>query len=127
MSLHKPSTLKHAFSYPKWMTSMQWKFYALVRNNTWILVPQPVNKNVVGNKWVFRIKKLPTERIDKNKSKVVVKVFTRKHGLDFLDAFNLVVKQITIRIVIILALFCRWKMYQLELFLIYIGIHLVEG
>lgn len=35
---------------------MEDELYQIEKNNTWTLVPQPKNVNVIGTKWVFRNK-----------------------------------------------------------------------
>ena len=36
---------------------MDEEIQALQQQHTWTLVPPPSNKNIVGSKWVFKIKK----------------------------------------------------------------------
>ena len=52
----EPLTYKIAFQYPKWCEAMDAEFQALQRQNTWILVPAPPHANLVGCKWVFKLK-----------------------------------------------------------------------
>lgn len=80
------------------------EFTALVRNNTWQLVPAVPNQNVVGCKWVFRIKRRPDGSIDRYKTRLVAKGFHQRPGLDYTETFSPVVKPTTIRVVLKLAL-----------------------
>ncbi|CAM8968938.1 unnamed protein product [Rhodiola kirilowii] len=36
---------------------MHVEYDALLRNSTWTLVPPPCNANIVGCKWIYRIKR----------------------------------------------------------------------
>ena len=39
-----------------WYKAMEEDFDQIKKNKTWSLVPRPVDKNVIGTKWVFRNK-----------------------------------------------------------------------
>ncbi|WKA12632.1 hypothetical protein VitviT2T_029998 [Vitis vinifera] len=95
--------VNQALTDPKWRQAMNDEFDALVRNGTWKLVPSTSMQNLVGCKWVFRIKRLPDGSINKYKSRLVSKVFHQRPGVDYHDTFSLVVKFITIRLVLSLA------------------------
>lgn len=100
-------TVKQAMAYEVWMKSMQSYFNAIVMNNTWVLVPAPKDRRVVGSKWVWRVKKLPFGVIDKWKSRVVTKGFDQTPSFDFSETLNPIMKQIKIRIIITMAL-SKW-------------------
>lgn len=51
-----PRTAKEAFGDYRWIKAMEEELDKIEKNNTWTLVPRPVNKNVIGTKWVFRNK-----------------------------------------------------------------------
>ena len=45
-----------ALADPQWKQAMKNEFQALLKNNTWDLVPYSDALNVVQNKWVFHCK-----------------------------------------------------------------------
>jgi hypothetical protein len=61
-SLHSNSTpceWRKAMQDPKWKMAMFEEMRALVKNDTWDMVPRPSGKNVVGCKWVYSVKYNP--------------------------------------------------------------------
>lgn len=54
---------------------MQDEYSALLTNGTWSLVPPPPKTNIVGCKWVCRVKQLADGSIDRHKARLVAKGF----------------------------------------------------
>lgn len=94
---------KIALTDPAWRTAMEDEFCALTKNNTWSLVPKPSGINVVGCKWVFKLKQHPDGTVDKHKARLVACGFTQQHGVDYHDTFSPVVKPSTVRLVLSVA------------------------
>lgn len=44
---------KEAIDSPEWRSAIADELAALLKTNTWDLVPIPTNKNVIGFKWIF--------------------------------------------------------------------------
>ena len=82
---------------------MEDEFTALQRNQTWILFPRPSATNIVGSKWIFKMKFRPDGSVDKLKACLVARGFTQQHGIDYHDTFSPVVKPVTVRLVLSLA------------------------
>ncbi|KAM1666313.1 hypothetical protein ACFX1X_045967 [Malus domestica] len=110
----EPTCVSQAIKDPLWRASMSDEFNALIRNGTWELVPPQPSQNLIGCKWVFRIKRHSDGSIDRYKARLVAKGFHQRPGVDFLDTFSPVVKPITIRIVLHLALTHGWPLRQLD-------------
>jgi len=79
------------------------EFNALLHNGTWDLVPPSSSTNLVGCKWVFRIKRNSDGAVDRYKARLVAKGFHQQPSIDYKETFSPVIKPTTIRIVLSLA------------------------
>ncbi|PNY08092.1 histone deacetylase [Trifolium pratense] len=110
----EPKTVKQALLDPKWHSAMKEEFEALHKNNTWTLVALPPNRKAIGCKWVFRTKENPDGSINKLKARLVAKGFHQLQGFDFNETFSPVIKPITIRLILSLAISYKWPLKQLD-------------
>uniref|UniRef100_A0A2N9GVX2 Integrase catalytic domain-containing protein n=1 Tax=Fagus sylvatica TaxID=28930 RepID=A0A2N9GVX2_FAGSY len=55
-ALTEPTSYTVASKHSSWCTAMDEEFQALQKQGTWSLVPLPPSKNVVGCKWVYKLK-----------------------------------------------------------------------
>lgn len=91
---------------------MQEEYTAFMKNNTWSLVPLPPNREPIGCKWVFRVKENADDSLIK--ARLVAKGFHHLHGFDFIETFSPVIKPVTMRIILTLALTRKWDLLQLD-------------
>ena len=110
----EPLTFYQATSFGRWIETMNEEMEALYECRTWEVVPRPLNINVVGSKWVCKIKYKPDGSIERYKARLVAKGFTQEQGHDFDETFSPVVKTRTIRIVLSLAIEHGWTLSQLD-------------
>ena len=109
-----PTTYLQASKHPHWVKAMQDEFLALKQTGTWSLVPHTHSSNIVGCKWVFRIKKNSDGTIDRYKARLVAKGFHQQEGLDYIETFSPVAKPVTIRLLLTLAAQYDWFLNQLD-------------
>jgi hypothetical protein len=64
----EPICVTSAIKSPAWRKAMTEKFNALLNNGTWTLVPLTSFMNLVGSKWVFRIKRKSDGSVDRYKN-----------------------------------------------------------
>ena len=57
--MQEPKTVHEALNgeqSSKWREAMESEYSSLLKNDTWDLVPPPEKKNIVGSRWVFKVK-----------------------------------------------------------------------
>lgn len=89
-------------------------YSTLQHQGTWSLVPYDPSTNVVGYRWVYRIKHHPDRFVAWFKARLVAEGFHQEFGVDFIETFSLVAKQSTIKIVFSLAVHFNWPLQQLD-------------
>ena len=110
----EPLSFKVATKYKQWCTIMDEEFDALTRQGTWVLVPPSPTQNVVGCKWVFKLKHNSDGSINRYKARLMAKGFHQQYGIDFDETFSLVIKPPTIRIILSLTVQFNWPFRQLD-------------
>ncbi|GKV12750.1 hypothetical protein SLEP1_g23864 [Rubroshorea leprosula] len=110
----EPTCVSQALKHHHRHQAMSDEFNALVRQGTWELVPPSNHQNVIGCKWVFRIKRNNEGRVERYKAHHVAKGFHQRPGSDYFHTFSPVIKPITIKIVLSLALNQNWPIRQLD-------------
>ena len=81
----------------QWKEAMNSEFSSLIENGTWELVPRPIDKNIVGSKWIYKVKRGPNGEIERFKSRLVAQGFSQTEGVDFNEVFAPVARFPTIR------------------------------
>jgi len=62
----EPTTFMEAMRNPDismWMTTKQEKIEVLYNNHTWKLVAIPAGRKAIGNKWVYKIKRVSNDQV----------------------------------------------------------------
>lgn len=110
-----PTSVAQALSHPKWKKAMEEEIAALEKNRTWTLTPATSTMNVVGNRWVFKIKKNPDGSTNRYKARLVTKGFHQNPGVDFKETFSPVINPCTIRLVLAIAVSRNWPISQVDI------------
>jgi hypothetical protein len=82
---------------PQWEVAINEELQSLASNNVWKLVNTPKSANVVTNKWVFKVKRLPDGRIDRYKARLVARGFSQQYGVDYDETFAPAIRMETLR------------------------------
>ncbi|KAL5553081.1 hypothetical protein UlMin_040482 [Ulmus minor] len=111
----EPTSVVEALKSVSWKNAMNVELEALQANKTWSLVPYKLEMNVVGNKWVFRIKYNADGSIQRHKARLVAKGFHQTPGIDFSKTFSPVVKASIVRVILTIAVSKNWSIRQLDI------------
>ncbi|TFY73928.1 hypothetical protein EWM64_g10085 [Hericium alpestre] len=78
--------------WPMWESAIEDELRRLDVMGTWRLTDKPPGANVVGSKWVFKIKRDAARAISKYKACLVAQGFSQILGIDYTDTFAPVAK-----------------------------------
>ncbi|XP_042509245.1 cytochrome P450 71AU50-like [Macadamia integrifolia] len=99
---------------PQWRASMEEEMEALHKNKTWDLVNLPKGRKAIGCRQVYKLKIDTNENVERYKSRLVVKGYAQKSGIDFNEIFSPVVHLMTIRTVLSMAVVLDLELEQLQ-------------
>ena len=104
----EPTNYSEAVKHECLRIAMDQELEALARNNTWVLVDKPPDKNLIGRKWVYKVKHKQDGTVERYKARLVMKGYTQIEGIDFMDTFSPVTKMTTLKVVLALASSKKW-------------------
>ncbi|CAL8998022.1 unnamed protein product [Prunus brigantina] len=110
----EPETFEEAIKDEAWQKAMETEIEMIEKNKTWELVDRPIDKLVIGVKWVYKTKLNLDGSIQKNKARLMAKGYAQKPGIDFNETFAPVARLDTIRTLVALAAQKDWKLFQLD-------------
>jgi len=76
---------------------------ALVGNGTWDIVKKPLDRKIVGCKWVFTVKHKSNDSVERYKVRLVAQDFTQTYGIDYEETVALMAKLNSIRVILSIA------------------------
>lgn len=112
-----PKTLAQAqprSDWPYWQEAMDREIATLEKAGTWSTVLRPTDKNIVGSKWVFRVKRKADGSVDKYKARLVARGFTQVYGVDYFVTFSPVAKLSSIRLILAIAARFDWEIESFD-------------
>ena len=98
----------------EWKSALESEYTSLLKNETWSLVPRPEDTNVVGNRWIFKVKRKADGNIDRFKARLVAQGFTQTHGVDYGEVFSPVARLAAIRSLLALANAYDLEIHQMD-------------
>jgi hypothetical protein len=107
-----PKTVQEAKArpdWPRWKEAMDKEIGSLEQAKTWATVRRPPGKNIVGCKWVFRLKRKADGSVDKYKARLVARGFTQIHGVDYFDTYSPVARLASFRLILAIAARNNWE------------------
>ena len=87
----------------EWIEAMEDEMDSHAKNKTWTLVEHKSDMKVLGNRWVFKVKRKADKSIDKFKARLVAKGFKQQAGLEYDETFASVCRYESIRLLLALA------------------------
>ncbi|GFS37380.1 hypothetical protein Acr_00g0051640 [Actinidia rufa] len=110
----EPRSYKEACNDPHRVDAMNDELTALAKTQTWELTPLPDGKNIIGCKWVYKVKTHSDGSMERYKARLVAKGFFQEYGIDYEETFAPVAKMTAVRTLIFVAAVRQWSLYQFD-------------
>lgn len=109
-----PTSVGQDMRDPNWRQLMGDEYNAQIENHTFELVPPRPNQHVIPTKWIHILKYLPNGVLRRYTSRWVARGYNKEYGVDYAESFSPLVKTLTIRLVLQLAVNRAWIIKQLD-------------
>ncbi|GKE10599.1 retrotransposon protein, putative, ty1-copia subclass [Tanacetum coccineum] len=97
-----------------YLDAMNAEMQSMKDNQVWRLVDLPPNGKIVGSKWLFKKKTDIDGNVHTYKARLVAKGFTQTYGVDYEETFSPVADIRAIRILISIAVFYDYEIWQMD-------------
>ena len=98
----------------QWKEAMESEYLSLMQNDTWGLVPPPEGQNIVGSKWVLKVKRNADGTVDHFKARLVAQGYTQTQGVDYNEVYASVARYSAIRSLLALANAHDHEIHQMD-------------
>ncbi|GKD99204.1 retrotransposon protein, putative, ty1-copia subclass, partial [Tanacetum coccineum] len=115
--LNEPTSYKVAMldsESNKWIDAMNAEIQSMMDNMVWVLVDFPPGCKTVGSKWLFKKKTDMDGIVHVYKARLVAKGYTQLYGVDYEETFLPVSDIRAIRILISIAAFYDYEIWQMD-------------
>lgn len=112
--IKEPDSFEEANSKRVWKAAMSEEIEALLRNETWELVPKPMEVTPISCKWVYKVKFKMDGSIERCKARLVVRGFLQQEVLDYEETFSRVAKLTSVRVLLAIVAHKGWLLHQMD-------------
>ena len=113
----EPTNYEEAVMSPdsaKWLEAMKSEMGSMYENKVWTLVDFPNDRQAIDNKWIFKRKTDADSSVTIYKARIVAKTFRQVQGVDYDKIFSLVAMLKSIRIMLAIATFYDYEIWQMD-------------
>nr|GEU62983.1 hypothetical protein [Tanacetum cinerariifolium] len=114
VSTIEPSNVKEDMKDPAWIESMQEELLQCKRLGVWVLVHAPDSIKPLTLKWLLKSKHDEENTIIKNKTRLVVRGYFQKEGIDFEESFTPFARMEAIKIFLAYAAHKSFIVFQMD-------------
>ena len=97
-----------------WLGAMRSEMESMEINNVWTLVDPPEGIKPIGCKWIFKRKRGADGKVETYKARLVAKGYRQRYGIDYDETFSPVAMLKSIRIMLALAAYFDYEIWQMD-------------
>ncbi|KAA0050105.1 gag/pol protein [Cucumis melo var. makuwa] len=98
----------------QWVKAMDLEMESMYFNSVWELVDLPEGVKPIGCKWIYKKKRDSAGKVQTFKVRLVAKGYTQREGVDYEETFSPVAMLKSIRILLSIATFYDYEIWQMD-------------
>ncbi|KAA0064189.1 gag/pol protein [Cucumis melo var. makuwa] len=98
----------------QWVKAMDLEMKSMYFNSVWELVDLPEGVKPIGCKWIYKRKRDSAGKVQTFKARLVAKGYTQREGVDYEETFSPVAMLKSIRILLSIATFYDYEIWQMD-------------
>src|SRR6266498_5970259 len=113
----EPTNYEEAMMSPdsdRWLEAMKSEIGSMYENKVWTLVDLPDDRRAIENKWIFKKKTDADGNVTIYKARLVAKGYRQVQGVDYNETFSPVAKLKSVRIMLAIAAFYDYEIWQMD-------------
>ncbi|TYK02298.1 gag/pol protein [Cucumis melo var. makuwa] len=125
-----PLTYKQAMNdvdCDQWIKAMNLEMESMFFNSVWTLVDQPNDVKPIGCKWIYKRKRDQAGKVQTFKARLVAKGYTQREEVDYKETFSHVAMLKSIRILLSIATFYDYEIWQMDVKTTFLNENLEES
>lgn len=108
----------------EWKNALTHEVRQILNRDTWMIVSRPVDKTVVGSRFVLTDKLSSDGKIDCRKARLVAKGFNQKPGIDYEQSFAPVARLESLRLLVAISVYLNMAIRQVDVVTAYLNSYL---
>jgi hypothetical protein len=97
------------------------EYDSIVKNNAWKIVPRPVDKSVVGSRWIYKVTQAVDGSVEKYKAKFVARGFSHIEGIDYDETFAPFARYSSIISIFSLSTQMSWRIHLMDVKIVFLN------
>ncbi|KAA0065400.1 gag/pol protein [Cucumis melo var. makuwa] len=98
----------------QWVKAIDLEMESMYFNSVWELVDLPEGVKPIGCKWIYKRKRDSAGKVQTFKARLVAKGYTQREGVDYEETFSPVAMLKSIRILLSIATFYDYEIWQMD-------------
>ena len=109
----EPSSFQEVVQEPTWVDSMV-EYDSIFKNSTWEIFPRPVDKSIVGSRWIYKVKQAFDGSFEKYMARFVAWGFSQIELINYEETFAPVARYSFIRTILALSAQMGWCIHKMD-------------
>ena len=101
-------------NHKEWMDAMRDELDSKARIDVWELLDLHLGRNVIGNKWVFKVTRWADGSLDRFKARLMAKGYTQVEGVDYEETFSPMVRLASVPLLLALVVHLDLELFQMD-------------